>query len=252
MEFPCGESEAERIMGYAEAVRAQSGKSVVVVGIQGVQGVGKSHLCSLLTKAHSGSTALSIDDFYYGRGTMAMDAVRGWPGTHDVEWLSRCVDDLRRRAPAVRVPVYDKGARAGQGDRTGVRTITGRPSIVFVEGWCLGFSPRGIDDELDRRVREYENMLTPRLDGFVVLHAPAAAAYAWRERAEATMRRKNHGEAMSTTQVARFVDHYMPVYKRYLERLQASDPTSNTLHLHLDVASDFRCLPKGSTLNLSG
>lgn len=47
------------------------------------------------------------------------------------------------------VPVYDKGARGGRGDRMGWRAVDARVDVVVLEGWCVGFLPLG-----EVRVRE--------------------------------------------------------------------------------------------------
>lgn len=131
-----------------------------VVGLNGVQGVGKTTLVKALSTAlREGAgletLVLSIDDFYLPRAAQAALAaahpdnalvqVRGEPGTHDVALMRAVFDKLGRSEP-VRIPQYDKAAFGGRGDRAPEEhwdLVNGpgqqRLQVVIVEGWCVGF-----------------------------------------------------------------------------------------------------------------
>ena len=83
------------------------------VGVQGIQGCGKTTTCQQIVDklTHLGRTciALSIDDFYYPHNQLN-GTLRGRPGTHDLEWLRRCIVELRSCEGDVRIPIYDFGA----------------------------------------------------------------------------------------------------------------------------------------------
>ena len=97
---------------------------------------------------------LSIDDFYLSHDDQIQLASkfpsnlliqhRGQPSTHDLPLLLSVFSALRR-GEECRLPIYDKSAFSGQGERagkdfwptynTGNRTI----GVVILEGWCVGF-----------------------------------------------------------------------------------------------------------------
>lgn len=66
---------------------------------------------------------------------------RGQPGTHDVQVGERILRAFRTDAnDTVSLPVYDKSAHGGAGDRRAVWKCVNRPvDVVLFEGWCLGF-----------------------------------------------------------------------------------------------------------------
>ncbi|KAM0756323.1 P-loop containing nucleoside triphosphate hydrolase protein [Meredithblackwellia eburnea MCA 4105] len=146
----------------------------LIVGVQGPQGCGKSHLTSLLpayleAPPHSlrlGS--LSLDDIYSDHKTLSALAAtnptngliqgRGQPGTHDLPLGESCLkafssSNLNPSKP-IKLPVYDKSRFGGQGDRSEeVVTVQGPLDVVIFEGWMLGFGPLA-DTELSWRCAE--------------------------------------------------------------------------------------------------
>ncbi len=94
-------------------------------GLAGLQGSGKStlaaQLCAALTQRGIATLAMSLDDFYFGRGErkrLARDvhpllATRGVPGTHDLDLLARTV---RRSAPRI-AAASGAGSALRQGPR---------------------------------------------------------------------------------------------------------------------------------------
>lgn len=171
----------ERLAAYQkqQSQQSQQGKQgrqaqrprPFIVGINGVQGIGKTTLVDALAATLQGgrqqqqletleTLVVSIDDFYLGHADQRVLAaahpdnrlvqVRGEPGTHDTQLLAAFFDAVCAGAP-VRVPQYDKAAFAGQGDRRAPspadpgRLVNGPADaplqVVILEGWCVGFRP---------------------------------------------------------------------------------------------------------------
>ncbi|KAH6607704.1 hypothetical protein Trco_004017 [Trichoderma cornu-damae] len=134
----------------------------LIIGLNGLQGVGKSTLVVPLAEAleRQGIPTLvcSIDDFYLTRQDQealardnpdnALWQVRGEPGTHDVPLLKSVFSSLLHHAPTT-LPQYDKALFSGRGDRlppASWKPINHhhRPAplqAVILEGWCVGFRP---------------------------------------------------------------------------------------------------------------
>ncbi|ROT38723.1 D-glycerate 3-kinase [Sodiomyces alkalinus F11] len=229
-----------------------------LVGLNGVQGIGKTTLVRALATALDSqghpTLVLSIDDLYLRHADqLALAAAhpenpllqhRGQPGTHDLPLARRLFHDLLARRPA-RVPSYDKAAFAGQGDRA--PSASWRPvnppfvHVVIFEGWCVGFralpdaaavearrarpsrtlASHALPDLLfvNDRLRAYDD-LTDLLDAFVHLDAEDARyVYDWRREQEAALRAER-GAGMSDEQVVRFVDGYYPAYELYADNLR--------------------------------
>lgn len=211
----------------------------LLLGIQGVQGSGKTTMAEALC-THLGlrCVALSLDDFYLpSQDLEALQRAhpeeprlhgRGNPGTHDLEALLGAVDALRRGEEVVRTPRFDKALRRGQGDRAPRERLIlgGKWDVVLVEGWCLGFEPLG-GDVVDAHVRAY-TALTRRLDGLILLPGTAEDACVWRAQAERAQRGR---DGMTEEEVAHFMQRYLPTYERYLARLHQNPPVRATLRL---------------------
>ncbi|KAL1982790.1 hypothetical protein VTN96DRAFT_906 [Rasamsonia emersonii] len=133
------------------------------LGLNGVQGAGKTVLVSTLQKTlrappyNLPTVTLSLDDIYLTHADQVALAAahpdnpllqhRGQPSTHDLELGKKVFDSLRAKQPTA-IPKYDKSAFAGQGDRVPpsqweVVNSEGEEKIrvVIFEGWCVGFRP---------------------------------------------------------------------------------------------------------------
>ncbi|KAL7789513.1 P-loop containing nucleoside triphosphate hydrolase protein [Trichoderma ceciliae] len=139
----------------------------LIIGLNGLQGVGKSTLVVPLAAAleREGIPTLvcSIDDFYLTHQDQvalarqnpdnALWQVRGEPGTHDIALLKSVLSSLLHHAPTT-LPLYDKALFSGQGDRLPLSSWIpvnhvqsgGNPprpplQVIILEGWCVGFRP---------------------------------------------------------------------------------------------------------------
>ncbi|TQS36313.1 hypothetical protein Golomagni_03241 [Golovinomyces magnicellulatus] len=251
-------------------------KFPLFVGLSGAQGSGKSTLGSTLSQTLSkehgfSSIVVSIDDFYLTHAEQLafaekhklnkMIQTRGPPGTHDMN-LARSVFSALREGRECRIPVYDKSAYHGKGDRVpkhqwrmvnqGAKTVT----VVILEGWCVGFSqltPAEIEQkrnltthrslikhelqhllDINDKLKEYEELWSAYLDGLIYIDAKDLRwVYDWREDQEKKLRKKKgNANAMDLQQVIKFVDNYFPAYELYTENLRTSGVISQRGQAH--------------------
>jgi len=214
----------------------------LVVGIQAPQGGGKTtlvrHLIARLPDLGLRAAGVSIDDFYLTRAEQLRLSAshpcnrylehRGYPGTHDLDLGVRTLDALHALGPGstatVRVPVYDKSAHGGRGDRApeaAWRDVTGPLDIVFVEGWMLGFAPV-VESALpdaglvtpNRALAGYSRW-HERLDAFVTLRATDPQfVIRWRIEAEASMAAEGR-PALDRAAIEDYVRRFLPAYALY-------------------------------------
>jgi len=238
--------------------RARLSDHMVVAGLCGAQGSGKSTaatvLVELLEQASLPAVALSIDDFYLPHATrLALGlavhpllATRGVPGTHDVELAQATIDSLAGSEP-VPLPSFDKG-RDDRRPRREWRMATGPLRVVILEGWCVGARPQ-TDAALAAPINELERSEDPqgmwrryvnaaltgpyralfdRLSPLVLLQAPSfEVVQAWRGEQEHKLRERLHREGGDTSRVmddaaiARFIAHYERVTRNILAEMPA-------------------------------
>lgn len=239
------------------AAQARPG-AMLVVGINGAQGSGKSMLTALLqhllVHAHGmRAAALSLDDFYLTRAErqrLAREvhpllATRGVPGTHDLALLQRALHGLRvlRAGESLSLPRFVKARdeRAPEGEWV---RCEGPVNIVLLEGWCVGTPPQATDalvapvnaleaqEDADGRWRRYVNerlatdyaALFGQLDRLLFLQAPDFAAVApWRLEQEAgNAAAAPDGHAlMDAAALDRFIAHYERLTRHALRVLPA-------------------------------
>ncbi|KAK1752077.1 putative d-glycerate 3-kinase [Echria macrotheca] len=133
-----------------------------IIGLNGVQGVGKTTLVRALAQTLQERQGLptlvvSIDDFYLTHADQlalaeahpdnALLQYRGEPGTHDIPLATSFLTAALAGEPT-HVPQYDKAAFSGLGDRAPESqwpaiNQPGQPRIqvLILEGWCVGFRP---------------------------------------------------------------------------------------------------------------
>ena len=238
----------------------------LLVGISGAQGTGKSTLANFLelSLAASGGfsvAVLSLDDFYYtnaerhqlGTAIHPLLATRGAPGTHDLQMLSTCLDQLRLLQPGetMALPRFDK-AQDDRADPATWPVVNGPIDVIVLEGWCTGAAPQSraslakAINALERVAdtggvwRRYVNeqlatayaSLFERLDCLVYLKAPDfEAVRRWRLEQE---RKLTDGDrrSMSDGEVMRFIQHFERLTLAMLE----SPPARADVVVHLDQA----------------
>ncbi|KAJ6444388.1 D-glycerate 3-kinase [Purpureocillium lavendulum] len=156
------QTKAGEVVAAGDERQAPANLPPLVIGLSGMQGVGKTTLVAALAnelEARGARTLVcSIDDFYLTHADQralaeaqpdnALVQHRGEPGTHDVALAKSVLDALIKGEPT-HIPQYDKAAFNGQGDRRPASAWTpvnqpeqrGQPpvQVVILEGWCVGF-----------------------------------------------------------------------------------------------------------------
>lgn len=209
----------------------------MIIGVQGIQGSGKSTLCKKLKEKFNWEV-ISIDDFYLTRSELdtlfrvtkeEAWKVRGNPGTHDIDLLLNVLENYKN-GEAVEVPIYDKCASVS-GDRIGWRKLE-QCSVLVLEGWCIGFEPIYDNTAVDNKLVKYNN-INNLLDGLIILKPPCLdIVYKWREESEKEHRKKNKG--MTIDETRDFINVYMPTYRKYLEKLYNSFIACPAIYVDLD------------------
>lgn len=235
-----------------QVVKSRVGLRPLLVGVSGCQGSGKTTLTNKAAQSLNdqgiATIAISIDDFYLPHADQVRLAARGNPlwqkrglfASHDVDSIIKVLQDLKNGRDTV-VPIYDKSQFNGQGDRVGVRRVTGQYKAILIEGWCLGFCSIGkpaiekalegpgfpatklykLADlaEIDDAMHAYEPIWSA-LDLTVYLRPEKLDfVYAWRLQQEHDMRSK-FGKGMTDDEVKKFVDQYMPAYELYRDTVK--------------------------------
>jgi D-glycerate 3-kinase len=237
-------------------------KTPLLVAVNGAQGTGKSTLSAflslLLTKGHDLPTvALSIDDLYLtrrqrhrlGRQVHPMLAVRGVPGTHDVDLGVRVIGQLSAAKPedTTLLPAFDKAVddRLPESEWP---EFKGRPAVIILEGWCVGAEPQSQANleaplnELEARsdpdavwrqyVNDQLNCVYPALfslfDILIMIAAPSwDVVYEWRCLQEAKLRDKcqrlglERSRVMTPVQLQEFVQYYERITRHCLAEMPA-------------------------------
>ncbi|MBI2600070.1 hypothetical protein HYW43_04115, partial [Candidatus Daviesbacteria bacterium] len=138
-------------------LKQQKGSSDgIIIGVSAIQGVGKTTqgeiLEVLLNYLGYTSVSLSIDDHYISHEQL--DQLREKDPryirrgvTHDISLAIENLTDLKKMSEGqeVKIPVYDKGAFDGDGDRDGWKNVTKKPDFILYDGWMLG--ARRVEDE---------------------------------------------------------------------------------------------------------
>lgn len=179
-----------------------------LIGVAGAQGSGKTTLAKAAAE-RLGGVALSLDDVYLTRAERTalarsehpLLAVRGPPGTHDLDLAHRVIDDLLA-GRSTALPRFDKL----RDDRGRPEAFEGTPRVVLIDGWCLGATPQASaalvepinalehDHDPDGRWRRRANIMLAgpyadffrRFDTIIHLAAPDfSAVLEWRCEQEA-------------------------------------------------------------------
>lgn len=241
-----------------DAVRRAASRPLVI-GLQAPQGAGKTtlvtHLLNRLPEHGLRGAAVSIDDFYLTRAEQIALADanpgnpylehRGYPGTHDLALGARVLSALRTLSGpgAIDVPVYDKSAHGGRGDRTPSsewRRVDGPLDVVLVEGWMLGFTPVADDALPDPRMQPANTALADysawyqHVDLWIVLRA-ADPAYVLDWRVEAEERMKASGKpGLSREAIEDYIRRFLPAYQTWADGTADGRPPALTITIGKD------------------
>lgn len=146
------------ILSHLSAHRASNPDTPFFIGLNGVQGAGKTVLVTSLkeTLTNQGlkTAVFSLDDLYLTHSDQLSLAKshpdnpllqhRGQPSTHDISLALSIFADLKAHRTPVKIPQYNKALFSGQGDRVPEsewEVISSPVDIVLFEGWCVGFQP---------------------------------------------------------------------------------------------------------------
>lgn len=243
---------AQRLVGIKEQRSDENG---LIVGVSAIQGAGKSTqgeiMEILLTHLGYSSVSLSIDDHYITH--QELEELRRLDSrfirrgvTHDIALAIQNLTDLRTMADGaeVKVPVYDKGAYEGDGDRAGWKAITQKPDFIFYDGWMLG--ARRVEDEsvfesglpaLDSEEHiQFAKDINKKLDDYLplwelidfmnLLHVPDyQLSFKWREQAEEALRAQ--GKGMSSGEIREFVYYF---WRSVHPAIQIKDLAFDSIH----------------------
>ena len=229
------------------------------IGINGAQGTGKSTLAKLFelccTEAGLKVAVLSIDDFYLSKVARTQLAVtvhpllatRGVPGTHDVEQLKSCLNQLlNSQAGTVKIPRFDKAADNPLSEDHWA-TATLPIDLVILEGWFIGVEPEPCEhlispvnhleaiEDGDGSWRTFVNNslrsdfadLFGRLDSLLMLKAPSfEQVFAWRSLQEEKLKRHRAARVdadtsgvMGSEEIGRFIQHFERLTRHALNTL---------------------------------
>lgn len=120
----------------------------LLIGLSGAQGCGKTTATRQLQNVIGDDlVVLSLDDFYLtlrqrqklAKSESPLFLTRGVPGTHDIEFLRRTIQELQTDnfdAP-VTVPMFQKSIDDRLPEKSW-RKISKKPRAIIVEGWCIG------------------------------------------------------------------------------------------------------------------
>lgn len=266
----------------------------IVIGVEGPQGSGKTtasaRIRQELSKIYSSSNIVqfSMDDFYLThQQQQIVNAAnkdnkllqgRGLPGTHDTEFLLKTLDDLvglEQKDKTILIPVYDKSAYSGKGDRKPVADwipVSKPIDLIIFEGWFNGYTSISENTKLTDKWRKIKkdqvinkngkfNHITDQnlisvndnlknyekiwdyFDYFICLKTPDIKnVYSWRLQQEHDLI-SSTATGMTDDEVEKFVDRYMPMYYLYYDRLDIIEKKVKTVELNIDSS---RCLINSS------
>ncbi|CAD8167021.1 unnamed protein product [Paramecium pentaurelia] len=208
--------------------------SPLLIGLQGMQGVGKTTLGiqmkKLLSQLNIQFDSISIDDFYLSyidRENLDKRKYkyRGPPGTHDYQMIIKTLSQFKE-GKSIEVPIFDKSLHNGQGDRVGQKTI--KCQVLLFEGWFVGYKSKCLyefkqkekllqldgkdyDQDLEVYINEQLKLYEPIWEQFDILIQlkpnPFELSLKWRLEAEKEMRIKT-GNGMSDEQIVDFVTYF--------------------------------------------
>lgn len=248
-----GEETLRAICAAVAKCQARHGKRLLVVGLSGPQGCGKSTAVVKLIERLQCTYGLCADylslDDYYLPWAHQLKGGRGPPGSHETTLLLAHVQALSA-GTTVASPCYDKQAREGAGDRARrTRPVTGSAlDVLLVEGWLLGYLA---DADGDDALAEYR-AIWDQVDLWCCLRVNPGGlrpyVTRWRGKQEIVACREHGLPPPPSRHTASLLERFWPVYDRYYgrqpERLRAAFPGTPVLTFSLE---DTECTAWGQT-----
>lgn len=218
------------------AAKKNSSQQGMIIGVSAIQGAGKTtqgEIIEVLLK-HLGysSVSLSIDDHYLTH--QQLNELRQKDPrfirrgvTHDIPLAIKNLTELKNMQDGqeVKIPIYDKGAKQGDGDRIGFKTVNQKCEFIFYDGWMLG-AKRVLDEsifesglpaldtlehiqfakDINRKLDEYLPLWN-LIDFMNVLYVPHyQISLNWRQQAEERLNAE--GKGMNSQQIQEFVYYF--------------------------------------------
>ncbi|MBK8839055.1 MAG: kinase [Hyphomonadaceae bacterium] len=232
--------------------RERAGDRIPVVGVAGPQGSGKTTLVAAHAAAHRQTAHFSLDDVYLPAGYRRLLAqsvhplfeTRGPPGTHNILQFNETLDELLEAGEGAQtfLPAFDKIAdNPVHAMRKPV--FRGRPSVILVDGWCLGALPQAPEqlaipvndveakqDAASTWRREINDNLAgayqhafARLDAILYLRAPSfAVIHDWRCQQEEGLLGRALNDA-DRQRVGRFIAHFERITRHMMDGGRRAD-----------------------------
>lgn len=253
-------SDALNALDQAIAIaRERAAGRVPVVGVAGPQGSGKTTLVAAYAAAHGQAAHFSLDDVYLPAGYRRLIAqsvhplfvTRGPPGTHNLLQLNETLDELQDAGEGAQtfLPAFDK-VSDNPVHATRKPVYRGKPSVILVDGWCLGALAQAEDAlaapvnaleadedkdavwrrEINANLAGAYQLTFGRLDTIVSLRAPSfEIIHAWRCEQEAGLLGRELTEA-DRTRIARFIAHFERITRHMMAGGRRAD-----IEVQLDI-----------------
>ena len=229
-------------------------KRIILVGLGGGQGVGKTTISGILklilNKVFFLETVIfSIDDFYktsterkeMSKNISKLFFTRGVPGTHDINMLSKVIKRLKKKKfRKILIPKFDKSSD-DRFPKSKWTKVERKPNIIIFEGWCVGAKSQkqnSLKKPINELEREEDKDLNWRkkvncelnsnykkifklIDIFVFLKVPNFKfVYKWRLLQEKKLRKSSKGKKiMNNSEVKRFIMFYERITRNMFKSL---------------------------------
>jgi D-glycerate 3-kinase len=238
----------------------QSPSRPVFIGLSAPQGAGKTTLVGKLVPALEArglrAVAISIDDFYLTHAEQLALAAkhpgnrllehRGAPGTHDIGLGDAVLERLSRlgHRESTKVPVYDKSAHGGRGDRAPEDPwpiVAGPLDVVLLEGWCWAFQPVPENVLIDPALQPINQLLPSyarwqrRMRAMLACRAKhVESIVSWRVAAEAQARASGRA-GLDPAMAEDYIRRFLPVYRTYQDTVAQGPWKERVLELALSA-----------------
>ncbi len=233
-------------------------RKTLFIGFSGGQGSGKTTVTGILKiilkKFFKRKIYVSsIDDFYkplkerykMSNKIHPLFKTRGVPGTHDIDLVVKFFNLIEKnKFKKIKIPKFDKSSDDRQ-KRKKWFSITKRPEIVILEGWCVGAKGQSYNllkkpvNVLERHedknliwrkyvnenLKKRYNKLFAKIDYFIFMKIPNFnMVFKWRLLQEKKLRKKSHSKkkVMSYNEIKRFIMFYQRITLQMIKDLSKS------------------------------